>query len=282
MEEVDPLFGQLSGIQLFTLFSHASHEGILLLDDKGKIVYANLAAFTITGREKDQGAGLGVHEFLRPCNYSAEQRLDMAITEALPVASLPDRPIGSDNILELSIMGKGGKETSIELSLASEKVAGKWHIMVFFRDVTDKIKARESLRKSERKYRKLFEDTKDAIIMTTPEGRIIDINRAGLEMFGYTSKDEMMKLNVARDLYLIPEEHASFRAGIERYGSATMHDLSLKRKDGTMIMVSATVNAVYDEVGEIVVFHGIMRDITGSRQLEHQVEVYQRWMQSGV
>lgn len=276
MTEEDLMIGQLSGTQLFTLFSHASHEAIVLLDDKGKVVYANSGAFTITGRDKDQAADLGIHEFLRPGNYTDEQRLDMAVTEAMPVASLSGKAVGPDNVLELSIMGEGGKETTIELSLVSEKFGEKWYVMVFFRDVTDKRKALESLRKSERKYRKLFEDTRDTILMTTPEGKLIDINRAGLEMFGYKSKEEMMKLDVARDLYFNPRERANLRAGVERYGSASMHDLSLRRKDGTMIMVSATVSAVYDEVGEGVVFHAIMRDVTGIRQLESQVEAFQK------
>ncbi len=276
MTEDDLSLGKLSGNQLFTLFSHASHEGILLLNDKSKIVYANSAAFTITGLGKKQAAGLGVLEFLKPYSYADEQRLDMAIAEAMPVASLSGKAAEPDSILELSITGKGGKEAFIELSLVSEKFGERWHVMVFFRDVTDKVKALESLQQSERKYRKLFEDTKDTILMTTPEGKIVDINRAGLEMFGYRSKEEMMKLDVALDLYFKPEDRKSFREGVERYGSATMHDLLLKRKDGTMIMVSATVNAVYEEVGEAVVFHGIMRDITGIRQLEHQVEVFQK------
>ncbi len=274
MANDDPSFGQLSGSQLFTLVSHASHEGILLLDDKGKIVYASSAACKITGRSEKQAVGSPVLTFLKPLNYADEQRLDMAITEAMPVAS--GKAVRPDNVLELSIAGKKGKEISLELSLASEKFLDRWYVMLFFQDVTDKIKAREALQKSERKYRKLFEDTRDAILMTTPDGKIIDINRAGVEMFGYRNKEEMMKLDAAHDLYCNPEDRANFRAGVERYGSASMHDLLLRRRDGTVITVSATINAVYDEVGEVVVFHGIMRDITGIRRLERQVESFQK------
>jgi two-component system, cell cycle sensor histidine kinase and response regulator CckA len=276
MANNDLSFGQLSGDQLFTLVSGASHEAILLLDDKGKIAYASSAAFKITGREKRQAVGKGILEFLKPLNYADEQRLDMAITEAMPVASLPGKAARPDSTLELSISGKKGKETCVELSLVSEKFGERWYVMVFFRDVTDKMKALESLQKSERKYRKLFEGTQDAILMTTPDGKIVDINRAGLAMFGYRSKEEMMKIDAARDLYFNPEDRVNFKAGVERYGSARMHDLLLKRRDGTAITVSATVNAVYDEEGEAGVFHSIMRDITGIRQLERQVESFQK------
>jgi PAS domain S-box-containing protein len=121
-----------------------------------------------------------------------------------------------------------------------------------------------------------FEDTKDAVFMSTPEGKIVDINKAGLELFGFRSKEEMVELDVAQDLYCNPEDRASFRAAIETYGSASMHDLALKRKDGTVIVVSITVNAVYDEVGNVVIFHGIIRDLTGIRQLEQQVRAFQK------
>ncbi len=276
MTEDETLLGQLSGSQLFKLLSHAGHEAIVLLDNRGRVVYTNSAAVRITGREQNGVKGLGVHEFLRPFSYADDQHLDMAIAEAMPVAELSKEAVGSDKILQLSVTGKDGKEIYIELSLVSEKVGEKWYVMIFFRDVTDKVKALESLQQSERKYRKLFEGSRDAILMTTPEGRIIDVNRAGLEMFGYKTKEQMMKMDVARDLYFNPEDRVSFRTGIERYGSASMHDLVLKRKDGMTIVVSATVNAVYDEVGEIVVFHSIIRDVTGVRHLERQVEAFQK------
>ncbi len=112
--------------------------------------------------------------------------------------------------------------------------------------------------------------------MSTPEGRIVDINRAGLDLFGFRTKEEILDLDIAQDLYCNPEDRASFRAAIEKYGSASMHDLALKRRDGTVIVVSVTVNAVYDEVGNVVIFHGIIRDLTGIRQLEQQVRAFQK------
>jgi len=119
MTEDDLSFGKLSGNQLFTLFSHASHEGILLLNDKSKIVYANSAAFTITGLGKKQAAGLGVLEFLKPYNYADEQRLDMAIAEAMPVASLSGKATLPASIVT-SFQGTAQAfETSMPVSAAT-------------------------------------------------------------------------------------------------------------------------------------------------------------------
>ncbi len=260
----------------FKLFSHASREALLLLNDEGNVLYVNPTALRITGRDEQEASGMAIHEFLRPFHYSDEQRLQIGVAETLPVSPRPEEASGSDRVLDLSITGRDGIEADIELSLLSEKVGDKWHMIALFRDVTEKKKALESLRKSEEKLRRLFEETKDAVFMTTPEGQIVDINKAGIELFGYRSKEDVLKLDIVRDLYWNPEDYANFRAVIERYGSASMHDLALRRADGAMIVVSITVNAVYDEVGNLVVYHGVMRDLTHIRQLEQQVRAFQK------
>ncbi|NLT21914.1 MAG: PAS domain S-box protein [Syntrophorhabdus sp.] len=260
----------------FKLFSHASQEALVLLNDAGKVLYANPAALKITGREDRRVSDMEIGEFLRPYQFSDEQKLQMAIAEVMPVSTIAEEVVGSDRLLDLSVMGAEGVETNIELCLLSEKVGDKWHMIALFRDVTEKKSALERLRKSEEKFRRLFEETKDAVFMSTPEGRIVDINRAGLDLFGFRKKEEMLDLDLAQDLYCNPEDRTSFRAAIEKYGSASMHDLALKRSDGTVIVVSITVNAVYDEVGNVVIFHGIIRDLTGIRQLEQQVRAFQK------
>ncbi|MHB8109674.1 MAG: PAS domain-containing hybrid sensor histidine kinase/response regulator [Syntrophorhabdaceae bacterium] len=258
------------------LLSHASHEAIVFLDEEGRIVDVNAAALRVTGTSDREVTGQEINEFLKPSHYRDQQSLELALAEVLPAGALPGNEAASGRILELFITGPGGKESCIELSLLSEKIGEKWRMIAFFRDVTEKKNALESLRRSEERFRKLFENTKDAIFMTTPDGKVVDINRAGLELFGYKTKEEMMKLDVARDLYLDPDDRKNFRAAIERYGSASMQDLALKRADGSIVRVSSTVNAVYDEDGESVIFHGIVRDLTTVRQLEQQVRAFQK------
>ena len=260
----------------FKTLSYASHEALLLLDDNGKIVYSNPAAAGIMGYGEREIRGMEIQRFLKPVFYHDEQKLQLGVAEAMPVSLQTGGGAGTEKALELTVARKDGSEAEIELSLISEAAGNRWHMIALFRDVTEQKRAIETLRKSEEKYRRLFEETKDAVFLSTPDGALLDINRAGVELFGYASKEEMLKINLTHDLYMNPEDRTGFASAIERYGSVRMHELPLKRRDGETVVVSVTANAVYDEVGNAVVYQGIMRDLTGIKKLEQQVRAFQR------
>jgi PAS domain-containing protein len=73
--------------------------------------------------------------------------------------------------------------------------------------------AEEALRNSEEKFRTLFEESKDAILITTREGNFIDFNKSTLDLFGY-NKEEMMGLNM-QNLYVHSGERSKFQPEIE-------------------------------------------------------------------
>ena len=72
------------------------------------------------------------------------------------------------------------------------------------RDVTEQRRAEFALRESEAKYRNLFENSHDAIAIGTPEGKLLEVNQAWIDLYGYSKRD-LEKLNT-RDLYAIPSE----------------------------------------------------------------------------
>ena len=61
------------------------------------------------------------------------------------------------------------------------------------------------LSKSEAKYRRIFEGSMDIIMVFDLEGRFLDINQAGLNILGYTSKDELLAKATFADLIVPPE-----------------------------------------------------------------------------
>ena len=67
----------------------------------------------------------------------------------------------------------------------------------------------EALRKNEEKYRTFFEESRDAILITTIDGTFVDINQAALDLFCYT-RNELMPKNV-RELYANPQERVNLQ-----------------------------------------------------------------------
>ena len=73
----------------------------------------------------------------------------------------------------------------------------------------------EALREAEKKYRRIFEDSKDMVYITSDDGKIIDVNQAGVDLFGYGSKEEMMQIDV-KDTFLNPQDRKRFLNEIKR------------------------------------------------------------------
>ncbi len=128
----------------------------------------------------------------------------------------------------------------------------------------------KALRMSEQKYRALFEESKDVVFISTPEGKFLDINPAGVELFGYSSKEELLQIDIGRDLYGDPEQRKRHMERLRRNGYLKDCENSMRRKDGTKLVVLETSTAIKDENGHLIALRGIMRDITHMTDLQHQ------------
>jgi two-component system, cell cycle sensor histidine kinase and response regulator CckA len=115
---------------------------------------------------------------------------------------------------------------------------------------------------SEEKYRLLFENSKEAVFMTTPDGRYIDMNPAGVEMFGYASRDEMLGLDINTDIFSDPDARKRYAKKLEEDGYVKDYRMELKRKDGSRLIALTTATVVKNERGEIIAYHGMNHDIT--------------------
>jgi len=137
----------------------------------------------------------------------------------------------------------------------------------FMIDITERKKAEEALRESGEKYRTLFEESFDGLFITSPGGRILDMNRKGVMMFGYDTKDEILSLDLERDVYAIPPDRKRILSLVNAQGSAE-YDILVKKKSGQTMLTHCSLTAVKDEWGVITSYRGIIRDITEHRRTE--------------
>lgn len=126
----------------------------------------------------------------------------------------------------------------------------------------------EQTKISEQKYRTLFEESKDAVFVSTPDGRFLDINQAGVELFGYSSKDELLQLDISKDLYINQDEREHYRSAMAEQGYVKDYEWKLRRKNGEKLTVLGTASAVRDEKGGVIAYRGIIRDVTRRKQIE--------------
>jgi len=132
------------------------------------------------------------------------------------------------------------------------------------------------LRASEEKYAKLFQEIKDVVYISSPGGKLIDMNSAGVELFGFTSKEEILNADIGNDLYADPQDREYFKKAIEEQGFVKDYELAVRRKNGEKFVVLMTSTEVRDEEGRLVAYLGIMRDITERKKLEMQLERAQK------
>jgi PAS domain S-box-containing protein len=130
--------------------------------------------------------------------------------------------------------------------------------------------SQESIKEAEGKYQMIFENSKDMIYITSAYGTWIDVNRAGVEMFGYTNREELMKIPV-KDTYFDPEERKRFQSEIARGEFVKDFDVRLKRKDGTPIDCLITASARKDASGEILGYGGIIKNISERKRMEREL-----------
>ncbi|RJP75450.1 MAG: PAS domain S-box protein, partial [Candidatus Abyssobacteria bacterium SURF_17] len=139
------------------------------------------------------------------------------------------------------------------------------------RDISERKRAEELLRSSEEKYRTLFEESKDVIYISTPDGRLLDINPAGVDLLGYSCKEELLRIDISRDLYMNAADRKAYQEAVAKRGFVRDYELVFKRKDGQPVNILLTSSAVRDAEGQIVAYRGIMRDMTERKQLEQQL-----------
>lgn len=144
--------------------------------------------------------------------------------------------------------------------------------ITLFRDITEQIEARERVRASEENFKSLFEHVGCGVYISTKEGRFLNANQALLDMLGYDSKEEFLKIDITKDLYVRPEDRKNFQAMIERDGRVIDIEVEFKRKDGTTIPVMHTSRARYDKEGNVIGYEGINVDLSQRKQMEREVK----------
>ncbi|MFV1948995.1 MAG: HD domain-containing phosphohydrolase [Anaerolineales bacterium] len=156
-----------------------------------------------------------------------------------------------------------------------EIVADRTHVLIesnqrLTEETLYRTQALEDLKESREIYRRFFQTSKDAMFVTSTNGRWIDMNESTLRLFEYQDEEQIWNDSVM-DLFWNSEDRAEYMKVIEQEGFLKDYPLKFKKKDGSKIetLVSATP---YEIGGKLVGYQGFIHDITDKLLAEDEKE----------
>jgi len=134
-------------------------------------------------------------------------------------------------------------------------------------EVRERLRVEEALRKAEKKYRSIFENSIEGIFQTTPDGSYISANPSLARIYGYASPAELISDldDIGGRLYVDGGRREEFMRLVHEQGAVSDFESQVRRKDGTVIWISEKARAVQEEGGTVLYYEGAVEDITGRK-----------------
>jgi len=125
------------------------------------------------------------------------------------------------------------------------------------------------LEKSETKYRRIFEDSMDLIFVADHEGRLRDINPAGVRMLGYDARRSLMAAETLLSILEDPHEGRELMSETQARGFVKDRECALRTRSGGELAALLSMTVRLDAAGRVTEYEGIVKDIT-QRKLMHR------------
>ena len=248
-----------------TIFDHAS-DAIIIHDLAGRILEANQVACDRLDRTREELLqmdldGIDAPEFAG----LSRARNDITLRDGILV-------------FETAHVGRDGTVLPVETNARPIQYGGEQAIISISRDITERKKAEESLRRSEARFRALSEEAPMGISLMNADMTFAYLNRAFTELFGYTLLDLPDKHTWFEKVYPAQELREHGRAAWEENTRRHMEDgkavediLTVRCRNGSEKIISSRY-IVMDDGRHLQTY----QDITGHRKLEARLQQAQK------
>ena len=238
-------------------------DGLFTFDKDWRINYFNPIAEKITGFYAADAVGMYCDDVFKITGAGSGNALRQAINEGVDVHNR-----------EYEITDIGGRKIPVICSTSAFRneygeVMGGLEI---FKDITELKILQEEIIKREKKFRRIFEGSHDAIYTSTLEGDILDINQAGVDMLGYPHKDELLKIGQANRLYKNIKDREKFINLINRDGYVKDFEVDFCRYDGALIHALVSSRRYENPETGVIEYEGIIKDITRRKEAEEIIQ----------
>jgi two-component system, NtrC family, sensor kinase len=137
-------------------------------------------------------------------------------------------------------------------------------------EALSRLEAERTLERNERRMLSFFQSSHDMIYTTDSENRFTSINRAGVELFGVDSQDDVIGRPFT-DFMKNFDDTEFFMKRIREVGYISDHEIILVKADGNSVFCLQTSHAIRDEKGNIVEIQGMIKDISDRIRNEREL-----------
>lgn len=237
--------------------------------------YHNITSTSMDGFARLDAAGhiMDVNEaYCRMIGYSREELLNLTVSDIEAMATPEEiqaqhqKTRAGSQLFKSRHRCKDGHVIDVEVSMTVDRSD---QVLVFIRDITERNRAEEALRESEKKYRSVIENIQDVFYRSDRNGRLLMTSPSGAETFGYDTIDEIIGIPLD-SFWPDPRNRERILAQIKATGVVKDFEAMLKKKDGTTFNASLTTHFYYDDKGNVLGTEGIIRDISKRKRAEEE------------
>jgi len=198
--------------------------------------------------------------------FSSEEEKQMSI-------SAHKRACGGETVVYESVVY--GREYLNYLEPLRDSAGGTIGVLGIALDLTDRKQAEATLRATEEKYFRFFEENLAGYYLMSPAGKLLDCNPAFARMFGFASGEEALAYDM-RLLCGTPAALHEFVALVKNQKRVEQYVRELRRKDGEIIRALENAIGRFDASGELEEIRGYLIDDTEHWKAEEQFRQAQK------
>ena len=253
--------------ELFHLISENAADMIAVVDMQGRRLFNSLSYEKVLGYSPEELQASSAFEQIHP---EDRERVKSTAKEAMRS--------GIGKTLEYRLRHKNGTWLVLEStsSVIRNAKGDPEKLVIVNRDVTERKRAEEALRRSETDFRSVVEDAPYGIYRASSAGRFLQVNPALQKMLGYELEQELLKKDLATDIFSHQGEYQRLTELLSRTEEIKDIEIEWNRQDGTPIMVRCSGRRINDESGVPADFEVFAEDVTEKRVLEKQLRMAQK------
>jgi len=241
---------------------NSSVDGIFALDGTYRVIIWNPGMECISGISKMEILGRCIFDVLPFLKGTGEDKFFFEALAGNPVVA-KNRPY---------VIPETGRSGFFEASYSplfneSGEIMGA---LAIIHDITERKRLEEALRKAEETYRNIFENAVEGMFQATVQGRYLSANPALATMYGYESPEELLSVvtDIGQQVYVDPNHRLELLRLIQEKGVVRNFQTRVYQKDGGVIWISMNQRGVFDNVGRLLYYEGMVQDITERKRAE--------------